>query len=133
MSNQNSDLGAFLAGLVLGSLTGAAVALLLAPQSGEETINVIREKSIELRDKAVESSEEARVKAEKALEEARAKANAAIAESRAKAEELAKLTKQRTAELQQRGQAVLEEQKEKIKNLSAPKTEAAGPAEPVAE
>lgn len=133
MSNQNSDLGAFLAGLVIGGLTGAAVALLLAPQSGEETIGVIREKSIELRDKAIESSEEARVRAEKALEEARVKAEAAIAETRAKAEELARLTKERTTELQQRGQAVLEEQKEKIKNLRAPKTEAAGPVEPVAE
>lgn len=37
MSDNNSDLGAFLAGFVIGGLVGAATAIILAPQSGEET------------------------------------------------------------------------------------------------
>lgn len=37
MSDNNGDLGAFLAGFVIGGLVGAAVALIMAPQSGEET------------------------------------------------------------------------------------------------
>ena len=37
MSNTNSDIGAFLAGFIIGGLVGAATALILAPQSGEET------------------------------------------------------------------------------------------------
>ena len=53
----------FLAGVVLGSLVGAAVALLLAPQPGEETREQLRETSIELKDRMVELSEEARKKA----------------------------------------------------------------------
>lgn len=42
MSENNSDLGAFLAGFVIGGLVGAATALILAPQSGEETRNQIK-------------------------------------------------------------------------------------------
>lgn len=37
MSESNSELGSFLAGFVVGGLMGAAVALILAPQSGSET------------------------------------------------------------------------------------------------
>ena len=42
MGDNNSDFGAFLAGFVIGGLVGAATALLLAPQSGEETRTIIR-------------------------------------------------------------------------------------------
>lgn len=45
MSENNSDLGAFLAGFVIGGLVGAATALLLAPQSGEQTRTRIKETS----------------------------------------------------------------------------------------
>jgi gas vesicle protein len=58
MSNQNSSL-LFLAGLVTGSVVGASLALLLAPQSGEETRGQIRDKGYELRDGAVEGLTEA--------------------------------------------------------------------------
>lgn len=37
MSNRGDDTGAFLAGFVIGGLVGAAVAFILAPQSGEQT------------------------------------------------------------------------------------------------
>ena len=37
MSDNSSDLGAFLAGFVIGGLVGAATAIILAPQSGAET------------------------------------------------------------------------------------------------
>ncbi len=42
----------FVTGFLIGGLIGAATALLLAPQSGEETRTQIREKSIELKEKA---------------------------------------------------------------------------------
>ncbi|MGQ9584465.1 MAG: YtxH domain-containing protein [Anaerolineae bacterium] len=57
MSDKGGD---FLAGFVLGGLVGAAVALLLAPQPGEETRALLRERSIELRERADELSAEAR-------------------------------------------------------------------------
>lgn len=116
MSNQSSDIGAFMAGFIIGGLVGAATALLLAPQSGEETRTIIRDKSIELKDKATETAEETRHRAEKALEEARHRAEIAVEEARMRAEELAKITKERTSEIQHRGQVVLEEQKSKIES-----------------
>jgi gas vesicle protein len=53
MSNHNGGL-LFFAGLVTGGVIGASLALFLAPQSGKETRDQIRDKGIELRDGAVE-------------------------------------------------------------------------------
>jgi gas vesicle protein len=74
MADNSGDLGSFLAGFVIGGLIGAGVALLLAPQSGEETRGMIKEKSIELRDRAYDTAEEARVKAEQLTQQARERA-----------------------------------------------------------
>lgn len=71
----------FLAGFLVGALVGAAAALLLAPQSGEETWAQIREKSIELGQKADELSAEARKRAE----EAQLKMKQAVEEGKATA------------------------------------------------
>jgi len=51
MSNRD-EFGAFLIGFLVGGLTGAVASLLLSPQSGEETRTLIKERAIELRDKA---------------------------------------------------------------------------------
>ncbi len=88
MSNRDTDFGAFLVGFIVGGLVGGAVALLLAPQSGEETRTLIKEKSIELKDKAVETAEEARARAEAAAEDARARAEEWAQIARERAEEL---------------------------------------------
>ena len=58
MSNQNRG-ALFFAGLVTGGLVGAGLALLLAPQSGEETRSQIRAKSLELKEGAAEGLAEA--------------------------------------------------------------------------
>jgi gas vesicle protein len=92
MSKSSEDLGTFFAGLIIGGLVGAATTLLLAPQSGEETRILIKEKSIELKDKAAVTADEAKIRAG----------------------ELAEKSKMKATELQQRGQVVLEEQKTKI-------------------
>ncbi|MHB0939383.1 MAG: YtxH domain-containing protein [Armatimonadota bacterium] len=46
----------FLVGVLLGSVVGAAIGLLLAPQSGEETREVISESARDIRDKVKEGS-----------------------------------------------------------------------------
>ena len=101
--SDRDEFGAFLIGFVVGGLTGAITALLLAPQSGEETRTLIKDKSLELRDKATES-----------LEEAYAQAEAAAVEARSRFEELAETTKEKADEIQQRGKILLEEQKSKL-------------------
>ncbi len=52
----SSDSGAsdFLAGFFIGTLMGAALALLFAPSSGEDTRQQIKEKGIELKERATE-------------------------------------------------------------------------------
>jgi gas vesicle protein len=94
--SENDDFGSFLVGFIVGGLTGAVVALLFAPQSGEETRTVIKEKGIELRDKASQTAEEA-------LE----KAKAAAADANARYEELA-------AEVKSRGQEVIDSAKKAV-------------------
>ncbi|MBV6396190.1 MAG: hypothetical protein HFACDABA_01783 [Anaerolineales bacterium] len=73
--SDRDEFGAFLVGFIVGGLTGAVVSLLFAPQSGEETRALIKDKSIELRDKASVSAEQALAKAEAAAAEARARAD----------------------------------------------------------
>jgi gas vesicle protein len=101
MSSDRDEFGAFLVGFIVGGLTGAVVSLLFAPQSGEETRALIRDKSIELRDRASQTAEEALARAE-----------AAAAEARARAEELARIARTRAEELAQevrsRGEGALE-------------------------
>ena len=63
MSDEN-EFGALFSGFLIGGLVGAAVALLLAPQSGEETRGQIRDKSIELRDQAEVMAKDAMTTAE---------------------------------------------------------------------
>jgi gas vesicle protein len=63
----------FLVGLMLGGLLAAVAALLFAPQSGEETRALIKDKSIELRDKAQISAEEAIARTELAMDSFRGK------------------------------------------------------------
>jgi gas vesicle protein len=71
MADNDNSIGAFLAGIFIGGLVGAAAALLLAPQSGEETREQIREKSIELRDRAEVTLEEARTRVGQSAETVR--------------------------------------------------------------
>jgi gas vesicle protein len=95
--SDRDEFGAFLVGFIVGGLSGAVVALLFAPQTGEETRALIKDKSIELRDKAQMSAEEAIARAE-----------AAAADARARADDLAR-------QLRERGQGVVEDVRERGK------------------
>lgn len=58
MSDRDDGLGAFIVGVFIGGIIGAATTLLLAPQSGEETRTYIKDKSIELKDRAAVTYED---------------------------------------------------------------------------
>jgi len=96
--SERDEFGAFLVGFIVGGLSGAVVALLFAPQSGEETRAFIKDKSIELRDKAQMTAEEAIARAE-----------AVAADARARADELAQ-------QLRERGQGVVEDVRQRGQN-----------------
>jgi gas vesicle protein len=103
MSDNNNEFGAFFSGFLIGGLVGAAVSLLLAPQSGEETREIIRVRGIELRDQATQYADDTRIRAEEVARDAMATAE----------------------DLQKRGQVILEEQKSRVSKTgsSAPKEE----------
>jgi gas vesicle protein len=87
MSDNNSDLGAFLAGFVIGGLVGAATALILAPQSGEETRTQIAHKSEELRRAGEERVHQYRELADQVAHEYRDKAEELITDTRGRVQE----------------------------------------------
>lgn len=111
--SDRDEFGAFLVGFIVGGLTGAVVALLFAPQSGEETRALIKDKSIELRDKAQHTAEEALAHAEAAAADARARAEELAKVARARAEELA-------AEVRERGKSAVEAVRKTKKSDEAP-------------
>ncbi len=86
--SERDEFGAFLVGFIVGGLSGAVAALLLAPQSGEETRAIIKERSIELRDKAATEAEEAWKQAEAAAEEARRRAEELSKQAQRQGEEI---------------------------------------------
>lgn len=99
--SDRDEFGAFLVGFVVGGLTGAVVALLFAPQTGEETRALIKDKSIELRDKAQLTAEEAYARAEQTAKDALGRAEELAHEARARGEQLAN-------DLRERGKSALD-------------------------
>ena len=91
--------GEFFAGLVIGGLVGAGIALLMAPQSGEETRAQIRDASVELKDPANETMAEAREKAEAITADSRRRAEEIIADARETADKMVADARQKADEI----------------------------------
>jgi len=53
--NKDTSTG-FFSGLIVGAVVGAAVALLYAPQPGVETRRMVKEKAVEVKEKAVKAA-----------------------------------------------------------------------------
>ena len=53
--NRDSTSG-FFSGLMMGAVIGAAVALLYAPQPGTETRRMVKEKALEVKEKAAKAA-----------------------------------------------------------------------------
>ena len=80
--SDRDEFGAFLVGFIVGGLSGAVVALLFAPQTGEETRALIKDKSIELRDKAQVSAEEAMARADEMAQQLRERSQQMVDDAR---------------------------------------------------
>jgi gas vesicle protein len=90
--------GSFVLGFWLGALTGAAAALLLAPEAGDETRRQLQMKSIELRNQV-------QTQAGQLAEQAKTQADVA----RTQAQQVAGQAKQQAQQAQVRGRVVLAE------------------------
>jgi gas vesicle protein len=94
---KESDGGAgFIAGFLLGGIAGAALALFLAPRSGDENRDMLRERSIELRVKAEEAAAKARIEADELLSRGKVlleEQKARVQEAMEEGKEVANLTR----------------------------------------
>jgi gas vesicle protein len=106
MSDNDSDLGAFLAGFVIGGLVGAATALILAPQSGEQTRSQIASRSHELREVGEERVRHYRDAAGQATQEYRERAEHVLDNTRSRVQEAG-------GQVQERARIVLDSGKER--------------------
>lgn len=93
--DSRSEISSFFSGFFVGALIGGATALLLAPQSGEETREQLREKGIELREKAEATYAEVLSSVEASTEELRQRSE----ELSAKVDELIAQGKQEIAKI----------------------------------
>jgi gas vesicle protein len=109
MSDETSGAD-FLAGFIVGGLVGAAAALLLAPQSGEETRALMREKGIDLQERSAEMTAEARKRAQDLQIQAQDRASSYAAQASGKASEWQGRMQQAVAE----GKTVGEQKKEEL-------------------
>ena len=107
MSKQEQAVS-FFTGFMIGGLIGAATALLLAPQSGEETRTQIREKSIEIKDKASATYADAQKKVEATVADLSKKIETIKVDGQKKYEELLEQVKK----MAQKGKEETEEVEE---------------------
>ncbi len=70
MENRKEGLS-FVFGLMVGSLVGASVAIILAPQSGERTREVLRDRALEYKERAADFATELREDAHDLLEKSK--------------------------------------------------------------
>ena len=50
------SMNGFFSGMMMGAVIGAAIALLYAPQSGPETRQLVKEKALEIKEKAAKAA-----------------------------------------------------------------------------
>jgi gas vesicle protein len=107
MSDNANELGAFLAGFVIGGLVGAATAIILAPQSGAETRAQISTRSGDLVRAGGEQFQQYRDKAEAYTQEYLGKANELIVDTREQVQ-------QAGGKMQEQARIVLDKGKERV-------------------
>ncbi len=109
MNEQNNDFGAFLAGFVIGGLVGAATALILAPQSGDEMRAQLAQKSVDLRDMGTERAHQYQERATTAVSGARSR----VGDAGTQAQDQARLVLDKgKARLHRNGDEIAEETSE---------------------
>ena len=99
MSDNGSDIGAFMAGFVIGGLVGAATALILAPQSGEETRSQIAARGAELRVAGEERFDEYRARVQDSTTNFQEQARIVLDEGKSKVSSAVEKGKQRVDNL----------------------------------
>ncbi len=85
---------------VRGMMIGAALALLFAPHSGQETRDMLTQKSGELKDKAMDMANETRDRAQNVISDARNKIQDTVKSAQDSVKSVAKSSDESKAELE---------------------------------
>jgi gas vesicle protein len=104
----------FFAGFIIGGLVGAVLALVLAPQPGEQTRALIKERGIELKDRASDFSTEVIKKAEELSTEAKRRAEELSGEATRTVDEFAEKSKGAVKSALNEGMEVARKKKEDL-------------------
>lgn len=112
MSDNSNDLGAFLAGFVIGGLVGAATAIILTPQSGEETRTFIANKSNEMMQSGGERVQQVRQSAGSFSQEYLDRAGTALSNTRQQVKDVG-------GQVQEQARIVLDKGKEQASQLTS--------------
>ncbi|MBN1312082.1 MAG: YtxH domain-containing protein [Anaerolineae bacterium] len=75
MADKRGNFGSFVMGFIIGGLVSSVISLLNAPQSGRETREQIKTKSLDLRDRADEEIQRMRAQAQDLITEVRTQAD----------------------------------------------------------
>lgn len=111
MSENSNDLGAFLAGFVIGGLVGAATAIILTPQSGEETRSLIANRSNELLQSGTARVQQVRTSAGSYSQDYLDRAGSALSNTRQQVKDVG-------GRVQEQARIVLDKGKEQASQLS---------------
>jgi len=115
----------FLLGMLMGSAIGAAVALLYAPQAGDDTREVLRQKASDAKDKAaglaegvkstvVESAGAAKTRVAGAADTVKGRVTDVAGTVREKVQDVTETVKSSTHDMLGRGRTVVETKKEQV-------------------
>lgn len=86
--DENSGSGSFFLGFLIGAIAGAAAALLLTPQSGEEMRRTIGQKSVDLKDEASRQAQRLATDAKGQMEYVQEKGRVVISDNVRKAQDI---------------------------------------------
>jgi len=101
--------GSFFVGFLVGVMAGAAAALLLTPQSGEELRRTIEQKGVELKDEATRMADDAKLQAQRLADDAKFQAQRLSEDAKTQAQRLADETRGQVVSVQEKGRIVLSE------------------------
>lgn len=109
--------GSSFSSFLMGGLIGAAVALLMAPRTGEETRSLLRDKSYEIKDKTMEKGYELKDKATEKVDETRSNLNDTFNSLRRTAAQAIETKKDEVSDIEREGRARVAEEKDRISNI----------------
>lgn len=129
MSENSNDLGAFLAGFVIGGLIGAATALILAPQSGEETRSQLVNRGDELRRVGSERVQHYRDVADSYTQQYRERAGEVLGETRERVQETGGRVQEQARIVLDTGKERADKVRKQVSDLAEQSDEDAAPTE----